>query len=329
MPGQPPCRFSGRILRRVFAAVVKAMKPIKRWSLLILSSACALAVAHAAATPAPAPPDPHAQLAQLLDDSTTPAERQRLFAEAEQRARAGDTQWQYIVGSLLDEAHPPASIPSDPAQARIYLSQAGSHGKILAMAKMAESELAAGHAQEAMDWAQIYAHYQTLQPADQRPALDYLSELVARISDKLDSRAWPKIQADVDAFIAQHDADIRQGPQVAGGASPTHAQPILANHLRRTSIDALRGLARPRSSFADCLIAFRPDGSIDQLWMLDAIPDSRAADTLHDAAITAKLPAAASGNGDRQATRYALISVIYDDGRYHVRNGRIVSGHGL
>ena len=307
------------------------MKYVCRWFLLPLLGASTLAAAQTTATPTPssptvpAPATASALLARLLDTDTAPAVRQQIFADAEQRARAGDTQWQYVVGSLLNEQDPPAPLHSNPQQALIYLSQAGSHGKILAMAKMAESELAAGNAQEAMDWAQIYAHYQTLQPADQRPSLDYLSELVARITDKLDASQWPKIQADVDAFIAQHDADIRQGPRTLEHAAEPPVQPTMGTRLRRTSSDWLRGLSRPRSSFADCLIAFRPDGSIDKLWVIDVLPDSRATEMLHDAAIGAKLPAVADGD----ATRYAMISVIYDDGRYHVRNGRITSGHDL
>lgn len=302
------------------------MNRLLRASAFFLSGFVAVTGTAATAAPDDASSAPTAAaLARLLDEHTPAAERQAIFAAAEHSAVAGDTEWQYIVGSLLSRKTAASPVPSDPGKALVYLSNAAIHGKVLAMAKMAEVELAAGNAQEAMNWAQIYAHYQALPSADARPAQDYVSELIARISDKLDAKKLPQVQQDVDSFVAQNDASIKLGPQSIAGAHPLHGPPLAAHRFHQSSVNPVEALARPRSSFADYLIAFKPDGTTDQTWQLDIVPDTRASEILHGLATTESTQPEQNAHG----LRYALITVIYDDGRYHVRGGHVVGGQGI
>jgi hypothetical protein len=276
--------------------------------------------------PVPAPAS--AALARLLDDHTPAAERQQLFADAENAAKAGDTEWQYIVGSLLDERSRTLPFPHDPNKARIYLSNAAVHGKLFAMAKMAESELAAGNHQEAMNWAQIYDHYLSLQSVGNRPAQDYLGELVARISERLDSRKLAQVQADVAAFVAGNDLSIKAGPRMLAGAKNTASPNFLHQPLHRMHVRREQGSEDLRSCFADYLIAFRPDGTVEKTWLVDIVPNTLALDYLQGTVGAASMPALPD-TAQGGPLRYAFASIVFDDGRYHVRGGRVVNGHGI
>jgi hypothetical protein len=276
--------------------------------------------------PAPAPAS--ATLARMLDDHAPAAERQQLFADAENAAKAGDTEWQYIVGSLLDERSRTLPFPHDPDKARIYLSNAAVHGKLFAMAKMAESELAAGNHQEAMNWAQIYGHYLSRQSTDSRLAQDYLGELVARISKGLDSNKLTQVQADVTAFIAANDVSIQAGPKVFSGTAAMPHPDFTHSSFLRMNVQKPQGSEGLRSCFADYLIAFRPDGAVEKTWLVDIVPNTLALDYLQSLAGMAKvsaLPGATPGG----PLRFVFTSIIFDDGRYHVRGGRVVNGHGI
>ncbi|HEY0198110.1 MAG TPA: hypothetical protein VGC19_06145 [Rhodanobacter sp.] len=297
-------------------------------SLLATLPAIISPMASTAQTTQPVPAPASATLARLLDDHTSNAERQQLFADAETAANSGDTEWQYIVGSLLDERSRTLPFPHDPDKARVYLGNAAVHGKLFAMAKMAESELTTGNYQEAMNWAQIYGHYLSLQHTDNRPAKDYLSELLARISERLDSKRLAQVQADVAAFIASNDAAIQNGPQKLADTENTVSPNFLHQPLHRLYLRRAQGSEDLRACFADYLIAFRPDGTVEKTWLVDITPNALALDYLQSTVSAATIPALPHAT-QNIPLRYVFTSIGFDDGRYHVRGGHVVNGRGI
>jgi hypothetical protein len=129
---------------------------------------------------------------------------------------AGDPDAQYVVGSIYrrgDDAQPPVARDAD--QAQRYLSTAAAHGRVFAMAKMAELELAEDRPLDAMIWTQIYGYYRgwagTANPGDygehneRQPTL-YYEDLLRRVSErakkKLGDQQTPLVVQQVNAFIA-------------------------------------------------------------------------------------------------------------------------------
>src|SRR5579863_60413 len=90
-------------------------------------------------------------LARFLDKSTPAPARQEIFEGWRKAALAGDTDAQYVVGTMYRRGDDvlPHVVERDADQARRYLSTAAAHGRLLAMAKMAELELAEDHPLEA------------------------------------------------------------------------------------------------------------------------------------------------------------------------------------
>src|SRR5262249_49754298 len=102
------------------------------------------------------------RLAKLLDTDAPAADRQAAFDAYKKDALAGDIAAQDFVGNLyrLRRSLPGNIVARDTDQAFRYLSTAGAHGFIIAMAKTAELELELKKPYEAMLWAQLYGHYE-------------------------------------------------------------------------------------------------------------------------------------------------------------------------
>lgn len=249
--------------------------------------------------------------ARVLDTNLALAERRNALAAIEQGASTGDQHLLYALGSLyhMGRHSPDSPIAQDTVKASLYLGNAAMRGSILAMAKMAELKLAAHRYREAMNWAQIYAHYESLLPNGQRPQRGYAAELVMRITDRLGRSAMPEIMRDVSAFIAMHDAQIRAG-------ADSGATSAAASGKRKAYVPPASRLA-PHAGFADYLLAFRADGTLATAWLLDAVPDPALGAILHKYADEMTMAPATAGAGP--GLRYAWQSVMYDDGRYRAR----------
>jgi TPR repeat protein len=182
-----------------------------------------VAVAAAAPTLAVRPAGHLAELMQFLDRTTPAPRRQEIFAAWREAALAGDTDAQYVVGTILrrgDNADPPL-VPRDADQARRCLSTAAGHGRLLAMAKMAELELAEDRPFEAMIWTQIYGVYRGWvrngnltdygDHNEREPTLyfeDLLGRVTERMRQKLGSLRSRTLQQ-LNAPVAAHDKDVR------------------------------------------------------------------------------------------------------------------------
>jgi hypothetical protein len=250
----------------------------------------------------------------ILDPQQPLALRRQTLAGLEKNAQDDDQGELYLLGSLY-QMGPHASgaaVPQDLDKAALYLGNAALRGSLLAMAKMAEVDLATRKYREAMIWAQVFAHYAMLLPDGERPPGGYTAELVQRIVDKLGRSSIPQVMPDVANFIAQHDASIRAGTSshFGGKALPKPKERHLVTPDRRFAA---------QSGFADYLLVFGPDGSVAHAWLLDAVPDPVLGETLRHYVREMTVPVESADMGAR--LRYSWLPVMFDDQRYRVAPG--------
>jgi hypothetical protein len=284
-------------------------------ALAYLMAGIGLAVPAMATATAPAQEDSTKAWSVILDPQQPLALRRQALAGLEQDARDGDQGELYLLGSLY-QMGPRASgapVPQDLEKATLYLGNAALRGSLLAMAKMAEIDLATRKYREAMIWAQVFAHYAMLLPDGERPPEGYTAELVQRILDKLGRSSIPQVMPDVADFIAQHDAGIRAGTSSHFGGKAPRPKP------NERPVVTPEGRFAARSGFADYLLAFRPDGSVAHAWLLDAVPDPALGETLRHYVREMTLPAESADAGDR--LRYSWLPAMFDDHRYRAAPG--------
>jgi TPR repeat protein len=293
------------VLPRIFATV---------FAMLLTLCSGATVAAGAADTPNPSATSHRAALnaawAQVLDEHVPLAERQQALAQIEREAQSGDQHDLYVLGSLyrMGQRASGSLVQQDLDKASLYLSNAAMRGSILGMAKMAEIKFATHQYREAMNWAQIYGHYVQLLPKNGRPHDGYAAELVQRVLDKLGKSAMPELMHDVDSFIALHDAEIRSGADSEFTGENPHPVPKAKPYVAPDARFA------PRAGFVDYLLAFNADGSVANVFLLDAVPDPALGLTLRKYATEMTIAPAEGDAGN--ALRYAWMPVTYDDGRY-------------
>lgn len=255
-------------------------------------------------------------LARLLDPATPLEERRRLFSRYERLAKEGGYGSQYLVGSIyrLGEDAPAPIVTRDLGQARVYLGNAALNGYRMAMAKMAELELADGHPLDAMVWAQVFGHYSgATDPRTDKHKFGYLADLLHRISEKLDKTQMANVPAYVSQFVAQHDAQIRAADKddAAGSTSGD-------NDLHRTfapqAYETMDHRLLP-TGMADYVVAYGPDGHAQAAWLMDALPTLKVGRELRPIAMQTRVNPTPAAKG----LRYAFFPVTYDDGSYGIR----------
>ncbi|GAB2555640.1 hypothetical protein [Rhodanobacter koreensis] len=264
-------------------------------------------------------PDP----ALLLDINTPINERQNIFSAFEKLANDGDTPSQYIVGSIyrIGQQLPASPVKRDVVKAQLYLSNAATHGEILAMAKMAEIELSTDNYLEAMNWAQIFGHYAALLPQKLRPSPGYTAELIERIDEKFDRAKLPDVVKNVNIFIANYDNAINAGIKTAQMRdSGTDIYPVSSSERQRqympeTGNSKFADLS-PRAGFVEFLIVFKPDGSAQKALVLDSIPDPHLGKALSYIAAGYRVNSVNDVENDNP--RYAWVPVMFDDNRYRL-----------
>lgn len=251
---------------------------------------------------------------RLLNPDTPLQERQAIFVDLEAKAQEGDQKAMYVVGSLyrIGDALPASPVARDMAKARLYLSNAATHGEILAMAKMAEIEVASMNPMEAMTWAQIYGHYALLQPEAYRPSDGYLGELVDRASRGIGKAQLQDVVDHLNAFITAYDSAVKSGAERRSSVSADMA----ATDVPKKSITFSSSDYWPPAGFADFLVSFAPDGTVKDVWLLDATPDTKLGNLLRSSMKGYRVGAApASESG---SLRYGFIPSIFDDGKFRL-----------
>lgn len=252
----------------------------------------------------------------LLDPKASLSDRQNAFVVVEAAAQAGGAEAQYVTGSLyrIGKALPAAPVEKDLAKARLYLSNAAANGEILAMAKMAELEVAEKHPMEAMTWAQIYGHYALLQPAEWRPSNGYVAELVERASKGITKAQLQDVVDNLNAFIVAHDNTVRSGT-----AKATTRPPDMAPDFKREkSMGFPSRESVPNAGFADYLLVFNPDGTLRSLLLLDATPDVRLGQILRSSLDGYHVKPDPSSQ--TSSPRMAFVPAVFDDGRFLLKS---------
>jgi hypothetical protein len=257
-----------------------------------------------------------ADLAQFLDKSTPTAQRQAIFTAWNDSALKGDPDAQYIVGSLYRRGDDivPHVVEHDTDQARRYLSTAAAHGRVLAMAKMAELELSADRPQDAMIWAQIFGYYRgwagkaenaSAPTHDQRQPTMYFEDLLRRASERLRQKVGDQqtalVEQQVNAFIAAHDADVRlQLWQLGIAPSWTGPQSKLVNAKNFHTVGVPIGI---RDMVSEWVLDFGTDGSVKHALPFDALPNFLEANTYHGLVSQYAIEDAGNAAADRYALR--------------------------
>ena len=222
-------------------------------------------------------------LARFLDKTTPAEQRQSIFAAWQEAALKGDADAQYVVGSIYRRGD--GTIARDADQARRLLSTAAAHGRLLAMAKMAELELAEDHPLDATIWAQIYGYYRgwagTKDKPDydahpeRQPSLYYeglLQATAKSMTKKFGDQQTATVVQQVNAFIAAHDKDVR-AQEWRYGISPRWAgvQPKRQPANRKSFHEANNGWTK-HSVVAEWVLDFAPDGTARRALAFDALP---------------------------------------------------------
>lgn len=228
----------------------------------------------------------------LLDKDTPDAKRQELAHLLLCSAVAGNANSMDVAGSLYrwGPRHPAHVFEEDHDKARDLLNGAAAQGRLGAMLKLAELELADGNAREAMIWVQIeHAYYQTHDYAkkeggDTIAGAGYFTMLLKRVNDALGPVDDQKLIADVNTRMA--------GLEKLGAAHPWHKPdgPGLGNLHRpaRFRLAPITNTERDEGSYAQYFIEVAPNGDITRRWLIDAYPEpssgmrlARAVEQMH------------------------------------------------
>jgi hypothetical protein len=257
------------------------------------------------------------RLSKLLDANAPAAERHAALDAYKKDALAGDIAAQYFVGNLyrLGDRLPGNIVGRDADQAFRYLSTAGGHGFIIAMAKTAELELELKKPYEAMLWAQLYGHYEgygdtKVNEANHRSRVGgYYAGLLRRAyaalgSDEAQTRA---MQSDYQAFVNQHDADISAG-MALGRDARTPVEPGKAPRAPQKLNFGSVKLGMPQhaqDNLGEFVVAFDAHGKTKEVLLFDCAPDLGIAADARDALRRAEAEPASDGN---DALRYAWVA---------------------
>ncbi len=255
-------------------------------------------------------------LARFLDKATPGEQRQAIFAAWRDSALNGDADAQYVVGTIYRRGDDvlPHVVERDADQARRYLSTAAAHGRLLAMAKMAELELAEDHPLEAMIWAQIYGAYRGwIRTTGQSPDYDahkelqptlYFEDLLARTSKRLAQKfgdqKTPEVLAGLNQFVAAHDEDVR-AQMWHGGISPRWVE----EQVRFENAKSMRriGVIGKRDMVSEWVLVFADDGSVKSAEAFDALPNFSAANGHHGLVMQYETEAGGQGHAQRFALK--------------------------
>lgn len=270
-----------------------------------LAAACG-----AQSSPSTSTKPPHESAWATITDHDVPLEQRRkaLAALEDDAVDLGPADL-YVLGSVYHSGRHSGGLLDqvDSTKASLYFGNAATRGSIPAMAKMAELKLASHDYREAMNWAEIYAHYVLAGSPPKDASRGYAAELVKRISSHFGNNI-DDVMRDVDAYIAAHDAQIRIGAREDMMFRAGQVQ--VDNAYLTTPGQTLP----PLSCIADFLVVLRANGTVERALPIDIAPDQSMLESMGHA--LAKAHAAETTD---PSPRYALMTVVLDNGRYRPR----------
>ena len=311
-----------------------------RSRIVVLIAGTCMAGAQAATPPtAPDGPEPEAMEA-LLDREAPPAARDRAMQQLVASAQAGDGHAAFYLGALYRHGmdHPARRVERDVETARFWLEKcvASPRCPLVALASLAELELAVGNAKPAMQWAQAWVVLDREQekrtrgdrPQDNTHDMPYRNTAYhAFLIDRCYKAMAPA--RDVDALgrswfqelARTHGAHLDRMLQAsledtpAGGEDGGDVRPRLqiATEAQRTKI--MGGDARIPLGPSLGLFLYRGNpagGRADGLWMIEALPNPAGARGLEAQARSVRtLPYTPVADGRRA---YAYLPMTFNDG---------------
>jgi hypothetical protein len=217
----------------------------------------------------------------LLSPDISDAERYALGTQLICSALAGNGKSQEIAGSLYrwGPRHPAHVFPEDHDRARDLLTAAASQGYRGAMLKLAELELADGHAHEALLWAQIEGVFyrRTTERSDSDgelvPSLryaTYFAMLIKRVSAANGPYDETVLSREIDVRVDGIDQQMAAHPRPHGPAFGKGKLPS-QQHIHDTS-----PTDRDQGAYAQFFVEVSPDGRVTRDWLVDAYPDPGA-----------------------------------------------------
>lgn len=265
----------------------------------------------------------------LLNPAIPLEKKQSHLSAFKADALAGNANSRYVLGAFyrLGEQHPARLLTKDLGQAKAFMSNAAVGGSIFAMAAMAELELEAKNYRAAMLWAQVYAYYskQEAKSLKLKSSFAYQAYLLKRIMDTAQKQKTPLLDqgfnVDFNDFFKTHGPKIeasRSGSQMEGMRNfickYSDPEAALAEvglvMLRKNKVSAGRDVMAvlPYPGYAYYLLNINPNGDVDDVAIIDSLPDARYAQALIPTAKGIKFNKSA-GKGMRQA----FLPMTFDD----------------
>jgi hypothetical protein len=209
---------------------------------------------------------------RMLDASAPRVERMKLFAHIIALANHGQVRAQDLAGTMYWKGPEIAGspVPVNLVQARKLLANAAVHGDQVAMAKLAELELAAGRTKRAMIWAQLYARY--LHPIEGPRSAKYdgfSAQLIARI-EKAGGKTDQATRTGVATMVTRFDKSIRKGIDTFDHLQ-NHGRTFLVRPAGADRRDSPK--LHKMSGIAEYMVGFDSHGKPVGVWPLDAFPD--------------------------------------------------------
>ena len=279
-------------------------------AIVLSATLCVATVCAAQSSPTMSTQPPHeAAWAAIVDHDVPLDQRRKALATLEDDAVDLGPADLYVLGSIYHSGRHSGGLLDhvDDAKASLYFGNAATRGSIPAMAKMAELKFAIHDYREAMNWAEIYAHYVLAGSPPKDAARGYVAELVKRISLHFGNNI-DDVMRDVDAYVAAHDAQIRAGAHE--DMMFRAGQVRLDNVYLATPGQTLP----PLSCVADFLVVLRPDGTVDRALPIDIAPDEGMLESMGHALAKAK-----GVKTTDTSPRYAMMTMVLDNGRYRTR----------
>lgn len=257
----------------------------------------------------------------LLDPDAPTEQRKATVGEMDALTKDdSDPNVLYLLRSLYwqDPARSSTPVAQDIDRARELLSRAALRGRVLAMAKLSTLELRAGNRFEANVWAQLYYHYAEQDSRVEKGSRgNFAASILHNALSGFSESRVEELNRRVEAMLVQYDTQIRAGmaKSAASNARVQSFNPRLGNG-KLMNPEKAKG-RRLASGVAEYAIELGADGTVSEIWPLDAWPDPRLARALHKLVSGYRVDAEGSRS---PAGTVQLLPMFFVDGRYSIRD---------